>query len=71
MLSGDGQQVGKLNNYSQREWDRIVGWGKVPPEYSRETSMCNNDECVNLECDCDPCVCTEQDPCHHCVSIPE
>jgi hypothetical protein len=22
------------NKYSQREWDRTVGWGKVPPEYS-------------------------------------
>ena len=21
--------------YTQREWDRTVGWGKVPDEYSR------------------------------------
>ena len=27
----------KLSNdgYTQREWDRTVGWGKVPDEYSR------------------------------------
>ena len=24
------------NKYSQREWDRTVGYGKVPPEYARE-----------------------------------
>jgi hypothetical protein len=22
------------NKYTQRQWDRTVGWGKVPPEYS-------------------------------------
>jgi hypothetical protein len=33
--------------------------------------MCNNDECVSNDCDCDPCVCTEQDPCVHCVSVPD
>jgi len=21
--------------YTQRDWDRAVGWGKVPPEYSK------------------------------------
>ena len=21
--------------YTQREWDRAVGWGKVPPEYQK------------------------------------
>ena len=26
----------KRNTYTQREWDRTVGWGKVPKEYSRE-----------------------------------
>lgn len=20
--------------YTQRQWDRVVGWGKVPPEYA-------------------------------------
>jgi len=24
----------KRNTYSQRDWDRTVGWGKVPKEYS-------------------------------------
>jgi hypothetical protein len=23
-----------FNKYTQRQWDRTVGWGKVPPEYS-------------------------------------
>ena len=23
------------NGYTQREWERTVGWGKVPDEYSR------------------------------------
>ena len=22
--------------YTQREWERAVGWGKVPPEYEHE-----------------------------------
>lgn len=22
------------NKYTQRQWDRTVGWGKVPAEYS-------------------------------------
>ena len=24
--------------YTQREWDRVVGWGKVPEEYSKPES---------------------------------
>lgn len=24
------------NTYTQREWDRTVGWGKVPDEYKTE-----------------------------------
>ena len=24
--------------YTQREWDRVVGWGKVPKEYSKPES---------------------------------
>tara|TARA_Y100001972_G_C7584869_1_gene293252 strand:+ start:753 stop:893 length:141 start_codon:yes stop_codon:yes gene_type:complete len=27
-----------MSKYTQREWDRTVGWGKVPPEYSIEES---------------------------------
>ena len=23
--------------YTQIEWDRVVGWGTVPPEYAQET----------------------------------
>ncbi len=37
----------------------------------KETKMCDNDQCVSPNCDCDPCVCTEDDPCHHCVGAPE
>ena len=33
--------------------------------------MCDNEQCVSPECDCDPCVCTEEDLCYHCVSTPE
>ena len=25
-----------MSKYTQREWDRVVGWGKVPPEYKHE-----------------------------------
>ena len=32
---------------------------------------CNNEECVNPYCTCDPCDCTEDDPCHCCISPPE
>jgi hypothetical protein len=24
--------------YTQREWDRVVGWGKVPKEYAKPES---------------------------------
>ena len=38
------QGKSKLSNdgYTQREWDRTVGWGKVPDEYSR-VSLSNTD----------------------------
>jgi hypothetical protein len=26
------------NWYTQREWDRVVGWGEVPQEYSKPES---------------------------------
>ena len=29
--------------YTQREWDRTVGWGKVPKEYSSTISTGNTD----------------------------
>jgi len=25
--------------YTQRQWDREVGWGKVPKEYAYETKL--------------------------------
>ena len=25
-----------MSKYTQREWDRVVGWGTVPPEYAHE-----------------------------------
>ena len=25
--------------YTQREWERTVGWGKVPPEYEHEETQ--------------------------------
>ena len=30
------QCYSKRNTYSQRDWDRTVGWGNVPKEYSNE-----------------------------------
>jgi hypothetical protein len=29
MIGNDG-----LNYYTQRDWDRVVGWDKIPDEYS-------------------------------------
>ena len=29
------------NLYTQREWDRVVGYGKVPYEYEREWDIIN------------------------------
>lgn len=28
---------------------------------------CTNEKCKNPECNCDPCKCTEENPCVHCV----
>ena len=33
-----------MSKYTQREWERAVGWGKVPPEYKHEES--DNNESV-------------------------
>lgn len=30
--------------YTQREWDRVVGWGLVPDEYKRKEHISNADE---------------------------
>ena len=29
------------NKYTQREWDRTVGWGEVPKEYKHEKEVKN------------------------------
>ena len=36
----------KLSNdgYTQREWDRTVGWGKVPDKYNRVSNTDKNAE---------------------------
>lgn len=36
-----------------------------------ENKDCGNYECPNPLCNCDPCVCTEENPCVHCISPPE
>ena len=36
--------------YTQREWDRTVGWGKVPDEY-RRVSLNNTDGQDTQRCD--------------------
>ena len=28
----------KMSRYTQRDWDRVVGWGKVPEEYMMPSS---------------------------------
>ena len=28
-----------MSKYTQREWERVVGWGKVPPEYEHEETQ--------------------------------
>ena len=38
-----------MSKYTQREWDRIVGWGKVPPKYKHEES--DKDELQTQECE--------------------
>ena len=35
--------------YTQREWDRVVGWGKVPQEYAKLESK--DDEQKNRSVD--------------------
>ena len=31
----DDTTVAERDWYTQREWDRVVGWGKVPKEYQK------------------------------------
>ena len=38
--------------YTQQEWDRVVGWGKVPKEYSKlESEEDEDDEQENRSVD--------------------
>ena len=32
------------NGYTQRQWDRTVGWGKVPQEYTKMEQKMTFDE---------------------------
>ena len=32
-----------MTKYTQREWDRVVGYGKVPKEYSHSVPTSNTD----------------------------
>ena len=34
-LSSECEQYPSNTGYTQREWDRVVGWGLVPDEYKR------------------------------------
>ena len=36
MSMAQGLQMSR-SGYTQRQWDRTVGWGKVPKEYSNMT----------------------------------
>ena len=36
-------KVDQKMKYTQREWDRTVGWGKVPEEYSHTVSTGKTD----------------------------
>ena len=38
-----------LNYYTQRQWDRIVGWGDVPDEYSLLEYLKKTKEIENSE----------------------
>ena len=37
------------NKYTQREWDRTVGWGEVPKEYKHEKEV--KDEILHTQTD--------------------
>lgn len=39
------------NTYSQREWDRTVGWGQVPEEYKTPEVENEHDESEDFEGD--------------------
>ena len=39
--------------YTHREWDRVVGWGKVPEEYSKPESKKDEQENRSIDEDTD------------------
>ena len=42
------------NKYTQRQWDRVVGWGKVPDEYNiekKDEEDEQKDRCVDENAD--------------------
>ena len=40
-------KVKEEDRYTQRQWDRTVGWGRVPKKYDKEhTKERNNDVCT-------------------------
>ena len=41
-----------MTKYSQRQWERTVGWGKVPKEYNIKES--NKDERIQPQDDKSP-----------------
>ena len=41
-----------MSKYTQREWERTVGWGKVPPEYKIKES--DKDERIQPQDDKSP-----------------
>jgi len=43
-----------MSKYTQREWDRTVGWGKVPPEYKHEDIESDNNERIHTQDDKSP-----------------
>ena len=39
-----GDRLMNKNKYTQRQWDRTVGYGKIPDEYSVEKKKNEEDE---------------------------
>lgn len=63
-------KTSSMSKARRRSYKKYRGQGK-----RQESIMvgidCNNEECLNPHCTCDPCDCTEEDPCHCCISPPE
>ena len=60
-------KTSSMNKSTKRSYKRYRGQGR-----KQENNMvgidCNNTECENELCDCDPCMCTQQEPCPCCIS---